>query len=352
MKSDRGRIRVVEIPDALTPERRLKVLRTDMDTPLRAGTAWIWSQEPQEPPAAYYSELRKAGINAVRLVLFDVWIHEEGWGKYDWTAPDYRKAMLARIERAVNHCSENGLYAIINAHNRVPGPKPKYDEKLNTDLWTALASCFGNRTHVAFELSNEPIAGPGKDGQLESEALHTLEALVRVHAVARRLAPATHMMILTPAGVSGWGTTTAMSNLTRKFEQLAGKIDWTKTSVAYHLYHADTNLFPKAENLRTFHGDFPGWPSENNFPPGFPGSKLGIKDGDAERSARYGSDEFVMQTCERLGLGWSQWHINGPTQFKRNWPILWADAVAKRYAWVPDQEIGKIPKVSGAGRFQ
>ena len=45
-----------------------------------------------------------------------------------------------------------------------------------------------------------------------------------------------------------------------------------------------------------------------------------------------------METCERLGLGWSQWHINGPVQFERNWPILQDDAVAKGYAWVPEQD--------------
>jgi len=329
---------VVEIPDALNPARKLKVLRTDADTPLRAGTAWLWSQDPKEQPATYYSEMRKAGLNAVRLILFDVWIHEEGWKKYDWNSPAYRQEMLARIERAVDYCSENGLYAIINAHNRVPGPHPKYDEKLNTALWTEVAAHFTNRPHVAYELSNEPITGPGKDGELEPEAMSTLHALVRVHSVARRLAPNTHIMILSPAGVSGWGTTTAMSNLTRKFEKLAGRIDWTRTSVAYHLYHADTNLFPKAENLRTFHADFPAWPSENNFPPGFPAGKLGIKDGDNERSVRFGANEFVMETCERLGLGWSQWHINGPVQFAQNWPILRADALAKGYAWKPDRE--------------
>ncbi len=336
LPSDRARIRVVEIPDALDPARTLKVLRTDANSPLRAGTAWIWSQQPQEPPASYYKDLRDAGINAVRLILFDVWIHEKGWVKYDWKDPEYRRAMLARLQRAVDHCSRNGLYAIINAHNRVPGPHPKYDDKLNTDLWSAVAPTFANRTHVAFELSNEAITGPGRDGALGGEAQSTLEALARVYAVARRHAPTTHIMVLTPAGVSGWGTRSAMSNLTRSFEKLAGGIDWTRTSVAYHLYHADEALFPQMENLRAFHQDFPAWPSENNFPPGFPANVLGIEESDRERSVSFGSDVFVMQTCERLGIGWCQWHINGPEQFRRNWPILWTDAIEKGYAWDSD----------------
>ena len=342
LPSDRACLRVAEIPDAVTPSGPpLKVLRTDADTPLRAGTAWLWSQPPMEPPDSYYADLRQAGLNAVRLVLFDVWMQEAGYRTYDWDNPDYRRAMLARIEHAVNLCSKNGLYAVINAHNRVPGAAPKYDEKLNSGLWRAVAPFFANRTHVIYELANEPLAGPGHDGALDPATTRTLEALVRVHATARALAPSTHLMILTPAGVSGWGTLTAMGNLTRSFQKLAGPIDWTKTSVAYHLYHADAELFPRAENLRTFHREFPGWPSENNFPPGFSCQKLGVPEGDQERSVHFGADEFVLQTCERLGLGWSQWQINGPEQFRHNWPLLRADAVAKGYLWKPD--LSRVP---------
>lgn len=331
--TDRGRIRVAEVRDPDDPRHALKVLRTDTNTPLRAGTAWLWSEEPMEPPASYYAELRKAGLNAVRLILFDVWIHEEGYRKVDWNDARYRREMLARLERAVDACSKNGLYAIINAHNRIPRAEPKYDEKLNTDLWKTVAPHFANRTHVAYELSNEAITGAGRDGVLEANAQPTLEALARVYQVTRQRAPNTHLLVLTPAGVSGWGALTAMSNLTRHFEKLTGRIDWSKTSVAYHLYHADVNLFPKAENLRAFHRDFPGWPSENNFPAGYSNERLGLKPGDNERSVQFGADEFVTQTCERLGLGWCQWQINGPEQFRRNWPLLWADAQAKSYAW-------------------
>lgn len=345
LPTDRARIRVVSIPDAKSPEHRLKVLRTDADTPLRAGTAWIWSQNPMEQPESYYASMREAGLNAVRIILFDVWIHEEGYVKYDWHNVAYRRSQIEKIERAVNFASKHGLYAIINAHNRVPGTGPKFDETFNRQLWEAAAPYFSRRTHVAYELSNEAIVGPGRDGVVEGHAVEVLAALARIHNIARMLAPDTHLMVLTPAGISGYGAKSAMSNLSRNFERLTGRIDWTKTSVAYHLYHADTNLFLRAENLRQFHRDFPGWPSENNFPPGFPSPKLGISEGDSERSARFGDDEFLMQTCEALGLGWSQWHINGerhtngPGEFARNWPILWSDAVAKGYAWEFDHVI-------------
>lgn len=337
LPSDRARIRVAEIPDPDFPGSHLKVLRTDADTPLRAGTAWIWSQDPQEQPDSYYAEMKKTGLNAVRLILFDVWIQEAGYKRYDWNDPVYRQAMLARIERAVNACSTHGLYAIINAHNKNPSPQPNYDEKLNSELWRTVAPYFANRTHVAYELSNEPISGAGKNGVLDAEQSKTLQSLAKVHNIARSLAHNTHIMILTPAGVSGWGSINALGNLTRNFEKLTGPLDWGKTSVAYHLYHADVNLFPKAENLRAFHVEFPGWPSENNFPADYSCEKLGIKSGDTERSVSFGADHFIMQTCEHLGLGWSQWQINGSEQFRHNWPFLRDDATAHHYDWMPDK---------------
>jgi hypothetical protein len=57
---------------------------------------------------------------------------------------------------------------------------------------------------------------------------------------------------------------------------------------------------------------------------------------EGERSVSFGDHEFTLETCERLGLGWSQWHIDGKEKLARNWPILWADAVKKGHAWKSD----------------
>jgi len=147
-------------------------------------------------------------------------------------------------------------------------------------------------------------------------------------------APATHIMVLTPPGISDYGYGTGLGNAAQSFANLPGAVDWSITSVAYHLYSDDGNIFTNAQNLCNFHSRFPGWPSENNFPPSVSNAALGIT--DAGRSQSFGSDVYVNQTCERLGLGWSMWNINGQTQLDQNWPILWADAVAKGYRWNPD----------------
>jgi aryl-phospho-beta-D-glucosidase BglC (GH1 family) len=343
-KRDRDRIRVAVIPDALGGDP-LKVLRTDRNTPLRAGTAWIWSKQWQEEPASYYAALRGKGFNAVRIILFDTWEHEAGYGGGDWNDPSYRNAMLGRLERAVNHCSQHGLYAIINSHNKIP----QYDVTYSRALWTHVAPYFQHRKHVIFEASNEPLEGTLINAQgVYGGSMPKLSDLRGTHDLIRSLAPNAHIMVLTPAGVSGWGYVDGLARLTRTFAELPGTpIDWSKTSVAYHLYHADESLFPQAENLRAFHRQYPGWPSENNFPSTLTNQQLGIT--DSWRSVSFGTDVFVTQTTERLGLGWSHWNINRQTQLDQNFPYIWADAVAKGYAWEPDPVVNPIKAINAGG---
>ncbi len=325
------------IPDPDSPGEKLKVLRTDKGSPVRAATAWIWSEAPKEAPETHYKALKKAGFNGVRIVLFDVWRHEEGQGKYDWKKPSYREETLAALERAVDRCSRNGLYAIINAHNRIPsGDTPKYDERLNRELWEAVAPRFAGRKHVLFELYNEPIPGAGRDGSLPAPHKATLQAMAGVYKTTRALAPETHFILLSPAGISGHGTLSAMPNLVASFEKLTGRIDWKKNSVGYHLYHADANLYPRGEILRSLHHAYPGWPSENNFPSDIDRVKAALPQTDTDRSVSFGKERFVTETCERLGLGWSHWHLESPESLSRRWPLIRDDAIAKGYSWKGD----------------
>jgi hypothetical protein len=341
---DRGRVTVVSHPDPLGGGPLL-VLRTDEGSPLRAGTAWIWSKQWMEEPPEYYAAMRGKGLNAVRVILFDTWEKEAGYGGGDWNDPVYRDTMLARLERAVNYASLNGLYVIINSHNKIP----QYDVEYNAALWTKVAPYFRNRTHVLYEASNEPLEGTLINGDgVYSGSVEKLQTLRNHHDLIRTLAPDTHVMVLTPAGISGWGFEDGLARLTSRFEQLPGlPIDWSKTSVAYHLYHADENLFPQAQNLRTFHRRYPGWPSENNFPKTLTNEQLGIT--DSWRSPSYGSDVFMTQTTERLGLGWSHWNINRMDQLTRNFPFLWEDAVQKGYAWEPDPVVNELRFINAGG---
>ncbi len=342
--TDRARIAVSSIPDAYNPAGpALKVLRTDTNTPLRAGTAWIWEKDRQEEPESYYISMRAKGINAVRMILFDTWEVEAyapspTFTPTDWNDPAYRTRQLARMERAVNYASTQGLYVIINSHNKIPN----YAAAYNDALWTQVAPYFAARTHVLYEASNEPLDGIGNNGSMTANASDSatnsprIQALKTTFNIIRNAAPNTHIMVLTPPGINDYATGTGLGNLAAAFASLPGAVDWSKTSVAYHLYNNDSaySAATNAANLRNLHSRYPGWPSENNFPASVTNATLGVS--DTWRSAQFDSDIYVNQTCERLGIGWSMWNINGQTQLDRNWPIMIADANAKGWNWVAD----------------
>jgi len=344
LRSDRARVRVVSIPDAYDPKApKLKVLRTDTNSPLRAGTAWIWEKDRKEEPESYYASMSAKGLNAVRMILFDTWEIEAytpsaDFTPTDWNDPSYRKRQLARMERAVNYASAHGMYVIINSHNKIPN----YNATYNDALWTHVAPYFAGRTHVLYEAANEPMDGIGNDGSMTANASDKaadsprIQALKVTYNIIRKAAPNTHIMILTPPGINDYATGTGLGNLAAAFAEIPGAVDWTKTSVAYHLYNNDRayGAATKAANLRKLHSRFPGWPSENNFPESASNETLGIT--DKWRSAQFDDDIYVNQTCERLGLGWSMWNINGQTQLDRNWPVMMADAKAKGWAWKAD----------------
>jgi len=242
------------------------------------------------------------------------------------------------MERAVNYASANGMYVIINSHNKIPN----YNATYNDALWTHVAPYFAGRAHVLYEAANEPMDGIGNNGSMTAKATDKpadsprIQALKATYNIIRKAAPDTHIMILTPSGINDYATGTGLGNLAAAFAAMPGPVDWTKTSIAYHLYNNDRafGAATKASNLRKLHARFPGWPSENNFPESATNDTLGIT--DKWRSAQFDDDIYVNQTCERLGLGWSMWNINGQTQLDRNWPTMMADAKAKGWVWKAD----------------
>jgi hypothetical protein len=334
LPTDRARVTIVSLPDAYQPAGpALKVLRSDQNTPLRAGTVWIWNNTPEEQPEAYYDQLKNAGLNAVRMVLFDTWMHENNYTTVRWTQAAYRASMLQKIDRAVDHASARGLYVIINSHNGYG----LYDATWVDELWTVVAPRYAARTHVLYEAANEPLLTLGNNGDTSLVQPGRLAAVKTTYNLIRAAAPDTHILVLSPANIlSSPASVSALGNLADHFSALPGTVDWTKTSVAYHLYGGHPGLFPQAQDLRNFHARYPGWPSENNFPSSVSSQTLGIT--DPVRSIAYADHPYINQTAEFLGTGWSLWNINGVDQFARNWPIMLADAQARGWTWTVDSQ--------------
>lgn len=219
---------------------------------------------------------------------------------------------------------------------------PNYNAAYNDALWKYVAPHFARRTHVIYEAANEPMDGIGNNGSMtanvadKAEKSPRIQALKNTYNLIRKAAPDTHIMIQSPPGINDYATGTGLGNLAAAFADMPGHVDWSKTSVAYHLYNNDSayGAAKNAANLRNLHSRFPAWPSENNFPKSVKSETLGIT--DDWRSAQFDDDIYVNQTCEKLGLGWGMWQINGQDQLDRNWPIMIADAKAKGWTWKAD----------------
>ena len=266
------------------------------------------------------------------MILFDTWEVEtyppsNVFKPTHWENPAYKTRQLARIERSVNFASKYGMYVVIISHNHIPS----YNEVYTSALWKYVAPYFANRTHVLYELANEPMSGIGRNDDMDMRAAGAtssplLQALKRLYNIARNGAPNTMLLILTPTGINDYNYGTGLGNLADAFAQLPGTVDWTKTAVAYHLYANDAayGAATNAANLRNLHQRYAGLPSENSFPAG-----VNVYQGDEWHSPSFDNDLYVTETCEKIGIAWAIWFINGTDQLNNNCPTMWADAVAK-----------------------
>ncbi len=339
--TDRARITVQSVPDALGGGKPLKVLRTDASTPLRAGAVWLFKagtvndeRNATAKDPAFYRKMRAAGLNAVRLIQFEVWFQSDAPEKTtrytDFTKPKECAALLANIETVINLASAEGLYVILNAHTKLRS----YDDAYTRAFWTVVAPQFKDRTHVIYELTNEPLGDLAN--YYENETF--LDQQQSLYSLVRGLAPATHQQLLSVNGIwARFGGEDVLKMVADKFEaRKPGNIDWRNTSVAYHLYYNGHT----SARLRALHAAYPGFSGENNF--AYDGVvPSGVREDDTARSESMDvpfedRTRFANETCERLGIGWAHWHLENHAKFDANWPLLRADAEAKGYLWTRD----------------
>ncbi|HIZ55050.1 MAG TPA: cellulase family glycosylhydrolase [Firmicutes bacterium] len=110
--------------------------------------------------AAMIKAVKDAGFNTVRIPV--------SWGQHMGPAPNYTidPAWMSRVEEIVGYVLDQGMYAIINAHNDndwlYPSPEKEADAVVQLEkLWTQVAEHFKDYgDHLIFEVMNEPrLAG-------------------------------------------------------------------------------------------------------------------------------------------------------------------------------------------------
>jgi hypothetical protein len=290
---------------------------TDQNTLLRGSAVWLYKYGKATGVTAYstdedyYVRMKQAGLNAVRVICFDPWQRTNGYVAYDWGNPSDREAFLADLDRVVELTAKHRFYALINYHDVAT-----YDLAYLEQFWRMVAPRYADRTHVFYEITNEPVAWFPED--YTSHALRDQESTYRL---VRAAAPDTHVVLLSYANTRSHDPSNSMKAVAGRLQG----IDWLQASVGFHPYGTGGTSEPIVELMQ----GYPALNTEMNLPPS--------EGGDGHVVAMDG-DEWGFQTMERLRVSWFTWRTAGYEDFGKNFEgKILADAQAKGYLWSPDR---------------
>ena len=227
--ADRGRVKVVN-----------GTVHSDRNTLLRGARLQLI--KGYVLPDSYWHYLNATlGLNAVR---YDVKTNEIGRPIEE---------QLPALDLAVNRAAANNLYLMIfNATE-----SGTYDLAQLRRFWSVVAPRYKNRTHVFYELTNEPVKGSPHWGAPEQYTDKVLADLKSIYVIMRNGAPKTHIVLFTTANI--WPSCESWAALIRKM----GKIDWSKASVGFHHYNGTDKL--GEAGLQCLRRQYPLLMTETNY---------------------------------------------------------------------------------------
>ena len=202
-------------PNALATRGRVKIANntvvTDRDTLIRGGRVSldIWDETPSQSDVDTMKNNR--GLNA-----FHIYAEYAGSNR----SPGYN---VDKVDHVVDMADDNDLYVVLTIG--CGGDNGSFNQNFVTGFWDFYAPRYKDRTHVVYELMNEPQAwsAPYNNSTLSMEK--------NGYEQIRGLAPDTHIMMMSYSQPNNWD---AAAN---ECEGLG--IDWSNASVAFHTYGID-----------------------------------------------------------------------------------------------------------------
>jgi len=252
---------------------------TDIGEPLRGGTFWLYgwmsSKIDWAKTMAPWDSIRNHGFNTVRLAV--------GY------RPDHSGNLTIEqydtiLDSLINIAQSKGMYAVVDFH-----PEPGYydsSQGSGVEFWTHFAPRYKNRTHVIYEICNEPVFD-----QPSSYNVTVRNDLSNMYKICSDSAPETHLIFMSfcQTGYSGLDMNSVADLMTN--------VDWTKTSVGFHSYWRDT--VGRIERLKI---EYPCINTE--FTTVIDGSELKVL-----KSPVWGADSSHARVMERMGISWLAWNI-------------------------------------------
>jgi hypothetical protein len=201
--------------EVLATRGRVKIANntivTDWGTLIRGARVSldIWDETPSQSDITTMKE--KRGLNA-----FHIYAEYAGSNK-----PAGYNA--AKVDKVVDMADENDLYVVLTIG--CGGDNGNFNQNFVTTFWDFYAPRYKDRTHVVFELMNEPQkwSAPYRANVLDMEK--------KGYDQIRKLAPDTHIMMMSYSQPNNW------TQAANECEGLG--ISWDNASVAFHTYGID-----------------------------------------------------------------------------------------------------------------
>lgn len=213
---------------------------------------------------------------------------------------------LPSIDLAVERAAANNLYLMIN--NAVASGT--YDFEELKEFWSVVAPRYKDRTHVFYEMTNEPVKGSPHWGAPAQYTDQVLADLKEIYRIMRNGAPNTHIAMFTTANL--WPDCASWAALVKKMDG----VDWSNASVGFHHYNG-TAKFGEA-GLQCLRQQYPLLMTETNY--WAKPIRAVLRD--------------ALSTYEKLGISWFSLDGTGGAYYLENEiiPALHRDG----YSWPPE----------------
>lgn len=270
---------------------------SDRNTLLRGASMMILSKPNYSTDPEFWKSIHDLGLNAVRLEVSTTRI---GKTVYE---------QLPYLDKAVDLAAQNNMYVMFKTSEK-PGT---YDLDSLLEFWSVTAPRYKNRTHVFFELTNEPVSGRAPWGRPDQWTDQVIADLTKVYNAMRAAAPDTHIVLF---------STPNLYPDCESYKQVIAKmkgVDWTKASVGFHHYRG-TEQFGE-EGIQCLRQSYPLIMTETNY----------WMDDGAGRSM----PPTVLRIYERLGISWFSLDGKGHSNYLRDEII--PDLRSQGYTWSVEQ---------------
>ncbi len=251
-----------------------------------------------------WERIKNNGFNTIRVCWVDPWYKNHD-GDY-WTVDE----VLPYLDKCVSNATETGMNIIINFHN--VGAQQEFDTEYTFELekafWDSVAPRFNDNPLVYYELVNEPTFN------LDDYKRPVFKQnLMEIYKDVRTAAPDREILM--------FSFNTIEPKIVEIVEDYKDSIDWDKTSVAYHMYNANSSYA-----VNSLMADYRVICTEWNydFVSKIPGHEYIQRVDEFKENA---------ETLENMGSSWIDWRDWNDTTLNELLDTLIFDALQKEYWW-------------------